>query len=214
MRIKAPLLTLAAAGVLAGGLLAADIAATPTAGTASAASTAPPAAAPTAAPAVAPAVAPPVVAQAVWAGWSAGREVTVAIAVKDGKAVGYVCDGKKIEAWLEGTLIGDKLSLKGSGGAALDGTATAASASGTVTAGGKSWPYTAKAVKAPEGLYQARANVRGVATRIGWIVVGGTRTGLQQSGDELRAAPPLDPGGVIVDGTPVAVRTGTELVTS
>ena len=39
-----------------------------------------------------------------YAGRTAGNEVTVAIAVKDGRAVGYVCDGKKIEAWLEGTL--------------------------------------------------------------------------------------------------------------
>jgi hypothetical protein len=219
MKRQAPLLTLAAAAVLGGGLLLADLAATPVAGTAAVASaeaeTA--AAAPSAAPAVAPAVAPPVVAQSVFAGRSAGREVTIAIAVKDGKAVAYVCDGKKIEAWLEGTLTGDRLDLKGPGGAAVDGTVTATAASGTVKAGGKSWPYTAKAVQAPEGLYEGRADVRGVATRIGWIVVGGTQTGLRRDGEQVLDAPPLDPSdpdAVVVDGTPVTVRTGLELVTS
>jgi hypothetical protein len=222
MKRQAPLLTLAAAAVLGGGLLAADIAATPTAGTATAAASTGAAAgteAPgaSAAPAAAPAAAAPVVAQAVFAGRSAGREVTIAIAVKDGKAVAYVCDGKKIEAWLEGTLTGDRLDLKGPGGAAVDGTATATAATGTVTAGGKSWPYTVKVVKAPEGLYEGRADVRGVATRIGWIVVDGKQTGLRRDGERVLDAPALDPSdprGVVVDGTPVTVRTGLELVTS
>jgi len=39
--------------------------------------------------------------------------VTVTIAVKDGKGVAYVCDGKRVEAWLEGALDGDKLTLSG-----------------------------------------------------------------------------------------------------
>ena len=45
--------------------------------------------------------------------------MTIAIAVKDGKAIAYVCDGKKIEAWLDGTLQGDTLALTGKGGASV-----------------------------------------------------------------------------------------------
>jgi hypothetical protein len=72
-------------------------------------------------------------------------------------------------------------------------------------------------VQAPEGLYEGRADVRGVATRIGWIVVDGTETGLRRSGDAVGAAPVLDPAhpdAVVVDGLPVAVRSGVELVAS
>jgi hypothetical protein len=60
----------------------------------------PPGAAPDA-PAAAPAVA-----EKAYTGRSASDEVTVAIAVKDGKAVAYVCDGDNVEAWLKGTLTG------------------------------------------------------------------------------------------------------------
>lgn len=216
MKLRAPVVTLAAVAVLGAGLLAVNLAATPTSGTPTTAEPAVVAVAPvtTAAPEPAP---PPVVTEKVWAGRSAGREVTVAIAVKDGRAVAYVCDGKKIEAWLEGTLTGDQLALTGPNGARIDGTATEATASGTVAAGGKSWPYTAKGVQAPEGLYEGRADVRGVATRIGWIVVGGTQTGLRRSGDVVAPAPVLDaahPDDVVVEGSPVTVRTGTELVAS
>ena len=64
-----------------------------------------------------PVAAPPVVAEKAYTGRSSGDEVSVAIAVKDGRAVGYVCDGKKIESWLEGTLAGgDQLELKSADG--------------------------------------------------------------------------------------------------
>lgn len=216
MKLRAPVVTLAAVVVLGAGLLAVNLAATPTSGTPAAARPIVAAAAPatTAAPEPAP---PPVVAEKVWAGRSTGREVTVAIAVKGGRAVAYVCDGKKVEAWLQGTLTGDQLALTGPNGARIDGTASEATASGTIAADGRSWPYTAKGVQAPEGLYEGRADVRGVATRIGWIVVGGTQTGLRRSGGVVAPAPVLDaanPGRVVVDGSPVTVRSGTELVAS
>lgn len=215
MKISAPLVTLAAVAVVGLGLIAVNVVATPPATPAAAPAAAAPAADPAAEPAAEPpaqAAAAPVVGEQVYAGRSSGKEVTVAIAVKDGKAVAYVCDGKKIEAWLEGTLVGDKLALTGPDGASIDGTVDENNAKGTVTAGGKSWPYAAKAVQAPEGLYAGRSDVRGVANRIGWIVVDGQQVGLRERGDQVVPAPRLDPtnlSGLVVDGEPFPVKALT-----
>jgi hypothetical protein len=222
MRRYAPLLTLLAVLVLGGALLALNVlgdpgnkngkpsavagAAAPTVATAAAApptSAAPPASAAAAAPAVA---------QKAYAGRSSGNEVTVAIAVKDGRAVGYICDGKRVEAWLEGTVKGTDLALKSADGAStIVGTLDEAKSLGTVAVGNKQWPFAAKGVTAPAGLYEGRVSVKGVLNRIGWIVLpDGTQTGLNRQGAVLVPAPVLDPThpeSVTVDGAPVAVRT-------
>ena len=39
-----------------------------------------------------------------------------------------------------------------------------------VTVDGKEWPFSAKGVASPAGLYEGRGNVDGVAARVGWIV--------------------------------------------
>lgn len=204
----APLLTLGAVAALGGALLAVDVLSDP-------GQAPPPAPAAAAAPAPAPAAEPvavvpdpPAVAESVWAGRSSGNEVTVAIAVKDGRAVAYVCDGEQVEAWLEGTLTGYALALEGADGAVLTGTVDATAALGSVTAGGGTWPFAAKVVQAPDGLYDGRANVDGVATRIGWISVDGTVTGGARAAGRVVDAPALDPSApdaVVLDGAPVAV---------
>jgi hypothetical protein len=217
-----PYITLLVVALIGVGLLVGDALGDPArriAGTATAsaptsgaaAATSGPGAAATTAPAAATA-APPAVAQAAYAGRSSGNEVTVAIAVKDGRAVAYICDGKAIEAWLEGTVTGSDVTLRSKDGSAtISGTVDPAKSLGTVAAGGKQWPYAAKAVSTPNGLYRGRADVKGVAVRIGWIVLpDGTQTGLGRRGQETIVPPPLDPGqlgGVTVDGTPVTVAT-------
>lgn len=217
MKRYGPLLTLLVVAVL-GGLLfvvnrAGDPANTATAAaaataTAPATATTTPKAPPTAAATTAPA-APAV--QRVYAGRSSGNEVTVAIAIKDGKAVAYICDGKNVEAWLEGKVTGATLSLTGPNGATITGSATDANSLGTVAVGGKQWPYAAKTVDTPAGLYQGRADVKGVANRIGWIILpDGTQTGILSAGGERKPAPRLDPaapGSVSIDGVPVTVET-------
>jgi hypothetical protein len=224
MKKYAPLATLVAVVLLGGALLVANMLSNPanqtTAAPAATVATAPsewaaaasPAPAdepaPEAAPEAAPAATAPAVAEKAYAGRSAGNEVTVAIAVKDGKAVAYACDGKKVEAWLEGTLTGDTLTLQGktsSISATLDDKATF----GTVTVDGKEWPFSAKGVASPAGLYEGRGNVDGVAARIGWIVEdNGNVTGLVFSNGARSPAPVLDPanpGATRLDGAPVAV---------
>lgn len=213
MKRHAPLLTLLAVAALGVALLVvsslsnpanrdADTAAPP-------ATTEPAAPATTAAPE--PAVPAPAVAEQAYAGRSSGNEVTVAIAVKDGRAVAYVCNGKKIEAWLEGTLQGDQLSLQGKDGAAITGTVDDAKSLGTVAVAGKQWPYAAKTVQAPEGLYQGRANIDGVAARIGWIAVDGTVTGnARNAAGVVVPAPTFDPNApeaTTADGVKVDVDT-------
>lgn len=202
MARHAPLITLGAVAVLGGALLAVDMVTDP--GRAPAAAAAP---APTTEPtAVVPE--PPAVVESVWAGRSSGDEVTVAIAVKDGRAVAYVCDGAEIEAWLEGTLTGSALSLQGADGVVLTGTVDETAALGSVAAGGGTWPFAAKAVQAPEGLYDGRGGVDGVAVRIGWIALDGTVTGGARAAGEVVAAPAFDPaapGSTVLDGVPVTV---------
>ena len=136
----------------------------------------------------------------------------MAIAVKNGRAVGYVCDGKKIEAWLEGTLSGSDLALKSKDGrSTIEATADEKQSFGTVAVNGKEWPFAAKAASSPAGLYEGRAQVRGVLNRIGWVVMqDGSQSGVWNRGADEVAAPVLDPArpdAVAIDGVPVTVRT-------
>ena len=218
MRRFAPLLTLLAVAVLGGALFTLNVVNSPanSTGTPSAAAASQPAVAAAPPPAAPPATsappAAPAVAEKAYAGRSAGNEVTVAIAVKDGRAVGYVCDGKKVEAWLEGTLSGSDLALKSKDGkSTIAATADDKQSFGTVAVNGKEWPFAAKAASSPAGLYEGRAQVRGVLNRIGWIQLqDGSQTGVWNRGGDEVAAPVLDPNrldGVVVDGVPVTVRT-------
>jgi hypothetical protein len=222
----APLITLGTVAALGGALLLINTSVLgPPAVTAGTAAAVPPptaaAAAPNAAPNVAPDVAPdaaqavppaaaPAVVEAAYTGRSAGNEVTVALAVKDGRAVAYVCDGKKVEAWYEGTLTGADLRLDAADGKqGITATVTEAATLGTVTVGGKDLPFAAEGVAAPAGLYEGRAAVRGVLTRIGWIVDDdGKVTGVANAGGTRRPAPalnPANPGATRIDGVPVKV---------
>jgi hypothetical protein len=215
MKRFAPILTLAVVAALGAVLLVVNSLSAPAAQNVAAAAPAPssaaaePAAPPP--PPPEPVPAPPVVAEKAYTGRSSGNEVAVAIAVKDGRAVAYVCDGKKIEAWLEGTLVGDQLSLTGAKDATITGTVSDAATLGSVAVGGKQWPYAAKGVQAPGGLYEGRASVRGVTARIGWIVENDGRvTGnvALAGSPEPQAAPPFDPtapDAVSFDGAPVSV---------
>jgi hypothetical protein len=224
--VPTPLRTLLAVAVLGGVLLtantlgaAAPVAGRPVAATGTAAptpvvpparATVPPlpvAPASTTAPATTPPPARPAVTQQAYAGRSSGNEVTVAVAVKDGRAAGYVCDGKKLEAWLDGTVTGSSLTLTSKDGrSTITATLDAGAALGTVTVGGATWPFAAQGVTAPNGLYRGVAAVKGVEKRIGWIVLpDGTQTGLVSDGAAAPRLDPARPGGVTLDGTPVTV---------
>jgi hypothetical protein len=142
---------------------------------------------------------------AVWAGHTDGGAASIAISVKKGVAVAYVCDGKR-EIWLQGTAADGKLALSGAKGATLTGTFGGGKATGTVTSGSTRYDFTAPAVSKPSGLYRATAQVRNAKVVGGWIVLSdGYQVGVLTSDDVPRTAPPIDPatGAVTVDGTTI-----------
>ena len=155
-------------------------------------------------------------AEAAYAGRTSGNELTVAVAVKAGRAVAYVCDGQRIEVWLEGTVDGSRFTLTGADGTRLTGELADDALFGLVDTAGKQWPYAAKVATAPAGSYRGQVSVRGVQKRIGWNVLqDGTVTGLSSDGTP---APPLDvaAGAATLDGVPVQVVpiSGNDNVTS
>lgn len=144
-----------------------------------------------ASPSPAPVPAPKVT--AVWAGEVDGGGASIAISVKDGVAIAYLCDGKKTEAWLQGTAEGGKLALTGNS-SSLVGTFSGGKAVGSVTVNGRKWTFTAAAAKPPGGLYRAAQFVDSAKVVCGWIVLpDGRQVGLCSG---AQPAPALDPNTV------------------
>jgi hypothetical protein len=209
MKAKGPLLTLLAVVVLALILLAVNLT-TKTDG----AATSPAADSATTAPAApAPALpsadaGTPIPAQAKYTGKTSGRkagEASVAVAVKDGKASAYLCDGKKLESWLKGDVQGSSVTLTGKNGS-LAGRYENGQLTGNVTVDGLSWTFSATPSKSPAGVYRAR---QGTADA-GWIVYpDGTQTGVQNIGGTASPAPALDPaaGNAVLGGNTVPVQS-------
>ena len=227
MRRSGPLLTLLVGLVLGIGLLVLSMNATngdpdeqAAAGTAASASptatapvptaqTGPPKTEPpqTAEPAAAPAPAPE--APATYAGRVDGGAATVAIAINGGQAVAYVCDGRQIEAWLQGPASGGTMALIGAGGANLTGTYGNGVSAGSVAADGKAWTFTAPVAQEPAGLYRATATVAGARVVGGWIVLpDGSQVGVMTEDGRRAPAPPLDvaTGQANVAGTAIAAE--------
>jgi serine/threonine-protein kinase len=198
------LLTLASVVVLAGVLLwVNELVGASTAATSSSSYSAPDYSAPTSAappPSPSPAeaapspTAEPAAAQAVYAGRTGGREATVAVAVNGDRAAAYLCDGSSVETWLQGSVTGDQVVLTGRDTAALIGTVSGATLSGTVvTSTGQAWLFSADEARPPAGIYEARTTIDGLATRIGWVVLpDGTQVGIQNVDGDRSPAPALD----------------------
>jgi hypothetical protein len=205
MKLKGPIITLAAGLMLAGVLLVLDLNATSKRNAANAPAAAvttarPPA---TTTPVPPPTTTPPAPGPQVTYAGDAGAG-SIAIAVKDGQAVAYVCDGKTAEAWLQGTVTDGTITMTGARNASLTGTIAAGVARGTVSAVGKQWPFTAKIVAPPSGLYRAAAEVRGAQVVGGWIVLeNGKQVGMVNYGDHEDTAPPLTGTTATIADTPV-----------
>jgi hypothetical protein len=136
---------------------------------------------------------PAVGTQITFAGTVDGSAATLAIAIKDGKAVAYLCDGKTAEAWLKGTATSGQLNLTGASEATLTGTFGENTASGDVSAAGKQFTFSIKPVTEPSGLYRSTSNVRNAQLVGGWIVLpNGKQVGLAKLDGNTIAVPPLD----------------------
>jgi hypothetical protein len=214
MSARGPLLTLGAVVVLTALLLVVNTLIGPTPAPSRsgapvpAATNAPgPSASPTSPASATPsATSTPAAVQAVFAGTTSGGEATLAIAVNGGSAAAYLCDGNSLEAWYQGTVTGDQVSLAGPAGATLTGTISGSALFGSAsTPTGQAFPFSAAQATPPAGVYQARLTINGLATRIGWAVLpDGTQVGVAKVGDQERPAPAFDPGtgSFTLDGTP------------
>ena len=139
-----------------------------------------------------------------YAGRVKGGGASLAVVVKGDTAIAYLCDGRKVEAWMQGPSDGTPLRLKGDEGESLRAEYDDTSLSGTVRARGRSWSFDVKAVKAPSGLYRAARQVRNAKVVGGWIIVGDEQVGMlrrPETGQE-GPAPEIDlaTGTATVDG--------------
>ncbi|WP_406128382.1 hypothetical protein [Streptomyces sp. NBC_00989] len=154
------------------------------------------------------------VANANYAGRTDDDTASVAVSVRDGKAVAYFCDGRYKEAWLRGPVDDDgTMKLTAPNGAVLDGKIQQGKKiHGTVKDEGRPYTFTAdKAVK-PSGLWRATAKVRGAKIDGGWIVLpNGRQTGIVTRDGKATAAPRIDPetGAVTVDGQQLTAQPVT-----
>ena len=104
----------------------------------------------------------------VYAGRTEDGASTVAVAVKDGQAVAYVCDGADLEVWLKGPTDGGTLELEDKTGAStMRGTADGGGVEGTVTVDGTDYDYSASAVDVGTAVENGRPDVGDVAKRAG-----------------------------------------------
>jgi serine/threonine-protein kinase len=186
MGSKGPLLTLLGGAALASVLIGLNVHASTTPKTTAARtapsvalSVAPSSAAPASPSAQAPASVAPAAYRATYAGYTKPDGAMISIAVRDGTAIAYLCDGSKVEAWLKGTVSGGKVTLTGSKGANLTATYAKGVMTGTVNAGGKHFTFKIRAVYAPSGLYKASAIVRDAKIESGWIYYNGRQVGMQ-----------------------------------
>jgi hypothetical protein len=212
MKHKGPILTLVVGLAVAAVLMVLNLASTgddggqPASAVGNTASATPSAAATT--PAAAPTTAAPAP-NVTYAGRVEGGGATIAIALKGGKAVAYLCDGRRIEAWLQGTAANGQLSLTGAGGASLTATYGNGRAEGTVVARSRQWDFSVAAVTKPSGLYRATANVRNADIVGGWIVLAnGEQVGVLLVEDEPEPAPQINTASntVFVNGTQITVN--------
>jgi hypothetical protein len=205
MSTRGPLLTLASVAVLTGALLwVNEVVGPPTPTTSSssysdeygapASSSPSPSPSPSPSEAAPPPTVEPATLQTVYSGKTGGGEATVAVAVNGDRAAAYLCDGTRIETWLQGSVTGDQVVLTGRDTAALIGTVSGATLSGTVvTSTGQAWLFSADEARPPAGIYEARTTIDGLATRIGWVVLpDGTQVGIQNVDGDRSPAPALD----------------------
>ena len=141
-----------------------------------------------------------------YAGRVDGGEVAIAIAVRDGTGIAYVCNGKKLEAWFQGPAGDGQLALAGKvAGNSIIGTHDGQVAAGTVTIGARKWTFRIPMVQAPAGLYKIADKVANASIQGGWIVYDGGQTGSLTVDGRTDAAPPLntETGEVVINGVTV-----------
>src|SRR6476619_3946729 len=205
MKIRGPLVTLAAVAVLGAGILLVNMSkeesAPQSTTTAAVATPAPPP------PSTPPPPAFPAQADYVGKIPTANGTITLEITVQGDKAVAYACDGNTVESWLRGSAVNGAVSLANKDKTSrLEGHLEGNAIVGTLWIGEKKWDVNAPVAQPPAGLYvYDNAGVRN-----SWIVdPNGGVTGVQRREDGSTApAPRLTTDGIAnVDGIEVkAIR--------
>jgi hypothetical protein len=142
-----------------------------------------------------------------YAGTVDGGGSSLAIVVNNGKALAYVCDGRVVEAWLEGTMANGLIELSGAEGS-LTGTYGGGKVTGDVTVGAKQWTFTVATVAPPAGAYRSAEGLRD-RLDASWVVLpDGTQVGVDRTGGTPRPADPFDltSGTVTIGGTAVPIN--------
>ncbi|MDL5200691.1 hypothetical protein [Streptomyces sp. ALI-76-A] len=155
-----------------------------------------------------------VVPDADYSGRTDDDSAAVAVTLRDGRAIAYVCDGRATESWLKGDVADDgTMRLTGKHGATLTGTLKEGKRiRGTVETDGGRHAFTADRTKKPSGLYRATATVREARIDGGWIVLeDGSQVGVLNRDGKPAPAPRIDPetGAVTVDGRELTARPVT-----
>ncbi|GAA4936480.1 protein kinase domain-containing protein [Actinoplanes utahensis] len=142
---------------------------------------------------------------------------TLAISIRDGAAIAYICDGDRLEAWLKGTAKNGLLSLTGKNGTKITGLFDATRAAGDITVGGKAHRFEIGVVSKPSGLYRLAGRVGNARVNGSWIVLpDGRQVGVLLKDEQPAAAPVLDvtnrtttvDGAVLTGATTIDVDTG------
>jgi hypothetical protein len=128
--------------------------------------------------------------EAVYAGKDTTGGLAVAVAIKGDRAVGYLCNGKSIEAWLTGTVSGGRVSLAADDGSTVDARFNGERVTGVAAKGDEQYAFDLEEADPPAGLYRRKDD----ESTIGWIVLpDGSQVGIENTGGSLRPAPRLDP---------------------
>jgi hypothetical protein len=209
MKIRGPMVTLAAVAALGVGIWVVNVSKEEPAPSGKPVAEATTTTATTPAPAPATPPAPPAAAfpsKADYVGKipTANGTITLDIAIEGDKAIAYACDGNSIESWLRGSATNGALSLASKDKTGrLEGRLEGNVVVGTLWIGEKKWDFKADPAQPPAGLYvYDNAGVRN-----SWIIDGeGGVTGVQRRPDGSTAPAP----GLSIDRT--AVVDGQSIV--
>jgi len=133
---------------------------------------------------------------------------SIAIAVRDGKAIAYACDGHRLESWLTGTVTAGEIAMtsRKDKNAHVEGTIDGDRVVGSGVVGGQKITFTVPRAERPSGLYRFARQVQGAMIVGGWIVLAdGSQVGMVNTGGASATADTLNPltGVVTVNGTRV-----------
>jgi hypothetical protein len=146
--------------------------------------------------------------RATYAGHTRTGDASIAIAVRDGTAIAYACDGHRLESWLVGTVTAGKIAMTGKKdkNAHVQGTIDADRAVGSGVVGGRKITFRVSRAKQPSGLYRIASRVQNAMIVGGWIVLAdGSQVGVVTTDGAPAITGALDPstGAVTVNGTHV-----------